>query len=286
MKYRVLYYGNCQSGALASFIKLDPNEYKVIDVLCHKTPYTKDEFIQLLQSSDIVITQPISDGYRDVDYLSSSFVIENCPGRVIIFDSCWFDFYYPDLHYKLQTNGQIISHPHDYHYHSLIEKCYIAGKPIPFFITESVENASFLSREELEERAEKSLQELEKRYHHSLSIYATPTSGKVQVVTMVDYIRENYKKVLLFYSVNHPTKYLFQVLAERILNVSNIPFNSWSIAQHVDPLNGYRGILYRCVRDIVDFDTTQYSPYCLEETDVDTIAHKYIQAYTSQNIQF
>ena len=58
------------------------------------------------------------------------------------------------------------------------------------------------------------------------------------------------------------------------------------IRKDMDPLDMDRSILYRCVRDVVELDTTHHTPCHFGSTDVHDIAHMFIQSYDSQNIKF
>ena len=92
---KVLFYGNCQAGAIQKILSLDDSEY----ISCHKTNYDKTTFTNKLKEFDVIIAQPTSENYRNKDYLSTRYIVDNrkkgC--QIILFDSCYFNFYYFDL---------------------------------------------------------------------------------------------------------------------------------------------------------------------------------------------
>ena len=125
----------------------------------------EEEFKTLINTCDIIITQPISDNYRDKTYLSTSYILQhkNSNTKVIIFDSCHFEFYYFDLSYKWLSKDSLLSKPIDYHYNEMIN-CFKNNKDVDYYIDHFVNNIDLKSSKELEELANKRLQELHNRY--------------------------------------------------------------------------------------------------------------------------
>ena len=117
----ILFYGNCQLTAIYKTLNLS-NNYKQYNICCWATDYNKEQFTNIINCCDIIITQPINDNYRDQEHLSTSYIINNSKNncKIIIIDSCHFDFYYIDLTYKF-FNNEILKIPHDYHYDNIID---------------------------------------------------------------------------------------------------------------------------------------------------------------------
>ena len=88
----ILFYGNCQLYGVLKTLNLD-NTYNIFDIPCWRENIDNKYFTDIINKCDIIITQPINDNYRDVDYLSTSYIIKhkksNC--KLIIFDSCVFN---------------------------------------------------------------------------------------------------------------------------------------------------------------------------------------------------
>lgn len=244
----VLIFGNCQANAISKTMNLDKDHYEIYVELCYLTKIEKEEFTNIITKCDIIITQPISDNYRDVDYLNTSYIIENARENcnIFIFDSCYFDLYYPDLSY-IEYNSSRIKQPIDYHYKHMID-CYKNNVPIKQYIKDYVNNENFLSYEELELIANDNFDRLKKR---SMSYIEKYSKENVLFITTYEYIYENYKDKLLFYSVNHPTKYLLQYICEMIIGHLQIEN---TINYELELLNNTKCILYKCIQKIVNFD--------------------------------
>jgi len=254
--------------------------YNVKNIPCFLDNIEKNYFLTEIKKADIIITQPINSNYRDTDYLHTEFILENCrkTTKVIIFPSLYFDFYYIDLVYK-SINNEILKIPSDYHYNNLIE-CYKNKLDKQSFIENYVNNIDYKNIDELEKIANDSLKELEKR-ENEMKKYNTI------IITVSGYIRENYKKKLLFYSMNHPTKYLLQFISIKILN--ELYVNNITINLDIDPLySSDRGILYKCIQKIIEFNINNYTPQlCKHNTnDINKIVDIYYDTYDKNNISW
>jgi len=262
----LLFYGNCQVWAIKETLNL-PSIHSEI-VMCWDTTLDENHMKELIQKADIIITQPIQDNYRNLPYLSSSYMIQNArpTTKIIMFDSCYFDFYYVDLTYKM-INGKMLEAPHDYHYTSMIEN--YKQLSVDTYIEKYIENPTLFTPEQLEQRAETSLQELYRRYLQTKELYPT-----VWVITSYEFIRDHYKDQLLFYSMNHPTNYVFQNLCDQInaLLQWNHPINL-----ETDVLSVTKCILYACVQPLVRFKLT--NPKLGELTNVKDIVQLYFDTY-------
>jgi hypothetical protein len=273
-KMKILIYTNCQGWAIKETLGVDPQMHTTTYIPCHDTDIINDEFTKLVRESDIIITQPIRDNYREKTYLSTSYIIENAKHdcKIILFDSCHFEFYHFDLTYKW-SNGSIFDKPCHYHYNGVIDT-YRKKLPIQHYIDQYVNNPLLKSREELEELARSSLAELKRRYEKSCDNYGK--NSNVTIISTHDYIRDNYKDKLLFYSMNHPTKHLIQYICKEIRNMLPISCN---INYSIDTLDNYRGILYKCLQSAVNFKIEDHTSLTLSKTSVSDIAKIYYDAY-------
>ena len=80
--------------------------------------------------------------------------------------------------------------------------------------------------------------------------------------------------------MNHPTKYLFQYICKIILNELN--FDTTFINLNVDPLfHNERGILYKCIQNVVHFNINEYTPQLSKYNlnDINQIVEKYYNTY-------
>jgi hypothetical protein len=268
----ILFYGNCQTYSVLKTLNLDKT-YSIFHIECWKEIIDQTYFTDIIKKCDIIITQPINDNYRDVDYLSTSYIIKNkkinC--KIIIFDSCYFNFYYFDLTYKM-FNNNLMRKPIDYHYNAMIE-CYSDNKSIDYYITNFVNNVDLKSSDELETIAETSLKELQNKHNNNKEKY---NDENMYVIGTYEYIKNNYKDKLLFYSMNHPTKYVIQFICEKIIDILNIKNN---INYNIDTLNNPKCILYKCIYKNVNFDINNHSPLTLGINNIENITQLYYDTY-------
>jgi hypothetical protein len=274
----ILLYGNCQLYAILKTLNLS-KKYNVVNIECWKKHIDKQEFTNIINKCNVIITQPINDAYRDVDYLSTSYIIKNKkPGcKLIIFDSCHFDFYYFDLTYKM-FNNDVLHKPSDYHYHKMIE-CYNNKHSIKYYITNFVNNLDLKSSEELETIAQNSLNELQNRNKKNKEKYS---DENMYVIGIGEYIKNNYKDKLLFYSMNHPTKYVIQFICEKIIDILQIDN---SIDYNIDVLSATKCILYKCISKNVNFDINDHNPLTSGIQDINKITHLYYSTYKEIRFQ-
>jgi len=273
MLTNVLFYGNCQVNAILKTLNLS-HQYNIYHIPCYKDNIDKEYFTNIIINSDIIIAQPTNDNYRNLTYLSTSYIKQHKKSecKLIIIDSCFFNFYYFDLTYTKFNNNLLYKQIH-YHYNKMIE-CYNNDKSIEYYITNFVNNFDLKSSEELEELANNSLIELHKRYINNKEKY---TDNNVYIITTYEYIKENYKNKLLFYSMNHPTKYVIQYICEKIIDILQIQN---TINYDLDALSSPKCMLYKCISKIVNFDINTHTALALNKTDINDITQLYYDTYT------
>jgi hypothetical protein len=285
MKKNIFFYGNCQTGAIKDIIINSIFNYNIIVVPCFGDIVSKEKFLSYIKQADIIITQPIHPNYRETDYLHTEFILENAnPNtKIIIFPSLYFNFYYFDYGYKYLKNNELLREPADYHYYGLIE-CHLNKKPVENFINDYVNNINLKSKFELEDIANDSIHELIKR-ENEMQNYKNICD--CFIITCSDFISNNYKNKLLFFSVNHPTKFVFHDIAIKIINYLNLPEK---IDYSIDPLYfNQRGILYKCIQNVVNFnlDNSEHKPHLYDyklENSIDII-QKYYDTYNNIDLK-
>lgn len=279
----ILFYGNCQTGSLIQFIEYYLKQYNIKNISCWSESIEKDYFIKEIKKADIIITQPISPNYRSVDYLNTEFILNNCKktAKIIIFPSLHFDFYYMDLIYKF-VNNDVLHEPSDYHYGKLIE-CYKTNLDQEYFIDNYINNPDYKNIDELENIANESLIELTRR---EMLMEEYNNIYPITIIKASNFIRCNYKKQLLFYSMNHPTKYLLQYICKKILQ--ELGENDKFIDLIIDPLFlSDRGIFYKCVQKAVEFNINDYTPQLskFKANNINQIVRIYYDTYDKLNIR-
>lgn len=273
----ILLYGNCQMDAIKKTLNLPTDLYNLTVLLCFSTDIDRNNYLDIIKNSDIIITQPIQDNYRDVDYLSTNFIINNSKDstKIIIVNSAYFNFYYFDLTYTY-FNEKLLQTPTDYHYNKMIE-CYKNNFSEDYYIENYVNNANLKTKEELENMVSNSLNELKIRYENSKEKYSIKN---VFFIPLYEFINKNYKDQLLFYSMNHPTKYVIQYICLEIIHYLEIHN---SINFDIDIFNFMKCILYKCIQKQVNFDINEYTPSMMNKTNSNEITKLYYSAYNKIN---
>ena len=102
-------------------------------------------------------------------------------------------------------------------------------------------------------------------------------------ICVADFIEENYKDKLLFYSMNHPTKYVIEYICEKIfkrLNIKN------TIDYNMDVLNTEKCIIYKCMQSVVNFDINKHElKMCGATTDIASLTKRFYDVYSRTDIK-
>jgi hypothetical protein len=277
---KVFFYGNCQIASINTILSI--NKGLKQSLLPCWQDFTKEEFLDLIKSSDVIITQPIRKNYKEKDYTHTEFILENSnrDTKIIIVPSLYFNFYYFDLTYKFfkeESDKKPLKDPSDYHYHSII-KSYNNNEKIKSVFENYIDNENLKSKDELEGIADQSIKELISR---EIEMLKYKDIRDCSIVTISDFIKNNYKKKLLFYSMNHPSKHVFHHVVDQIKKVLNIDENN-----EVDPLrDDYRGILYRCIQKVVEFNIEEEKPKLLDINDPRMIVEQYYKTYDDKKLR-
>ena len=282
MSINILFYGNCQCNAIRLVLNL-PSKYNIFSIECFSTNIESNEFTNIIKKSNIIITQPIHDNYRNKDYLSTKYIInnKNSDCKIILFNPLYFNYYYFDLNYKKINNDEILKTPIDYHYNYMITS-YKLNLPIEKYFEYYVDNMYYKNNDDLDKLAKESLNELDNRYQIMINEYVNNNSNIIPIY-ITDFIKNNYKEILLFYSMNHPSKYLFHFMTHEIIKILNIEN---TIDYNIDPLNNPKCILYKCIQNSVNFDINEHQSVTLDKNGNYEITKLYFESYKDNNIQF
>jgi len=282
MSINILFYGNCQCNAIKLILNL-PSKYNIFSIECFSTNIESDEFTNIIKKSNIIITQPIHDNYRNKDYLSTKYIINNKNNdcKIILFNPLYFNYYYFDLNYKKINNDEILKTPIDYHYNDMITS-YKLNLPIEKYFEYYVDNIYYKNNDDLTKIANESLDELDNRYQIMINEYVNNNSNIIPIY-ITDFIKNNYKEILLFYSMNHPSKYLFHFITHEIIKILNIEN---TIDYNIDPLDNPKCILYKCIQNSVNFDINDHQSVTLNKNGNYEITKLYFESYKDNNIQF
>ena len=274
----VLFYGNCQMVAIKETLNLYEKIYNQIVIECFNTNVTEEEMKYCVNNADVIIIQPVQDNYRGKDYLSTTYIIYHSKPEciIILLNSCFFDFYHFDTK---SINQDYIVTP--YHNISLYQ-CYKTNKTIEHYMYHFAKNIHLKTKKELESIAKDSLKELERRYNLMLLHKQYSPEKKIYSVFIVDYIKNNYKDKLLFYTPNHPSKFLLQYICENIVDILNIPN---SIDYIVDLFDHTKCILNKCIENVVNFHVKDHLPLINGINSLEDLCHLYYDIYDNNDIQ-
>lgn len=279
---KIICYGNCQAGAVSQYLnKLCPNDI-IKYYCCFYDNIVNDELDNLykdLIDVDILITQPINDHYKNNDLLSTTSIINHCnkTATVIMFQSLFFEFYYPDLTY-LVKNDEMLRIPIDYHYKHIIAS-YNASNNNNDAIDNYVNKYNDLnlySAEYLNNLAINSITESNNRHQNVVNKYGI--LRKINFIDVTNFIENNYKTQLLFYSMNHPTKYLLIEVMTNICNIIGI--DDKLINVNFDPIDNVKCILYKCIQNVVTFNIDENLPLTKNKSTLDELCKLYFDIYS------
>jgi len=266
----ILFYGNCQLECIKNTMNLPSTMCTNTFIPCFSTLLSEIEFDDILKQSDIVITQPICDNYRDKYYLASNYVVNKCKeGAIVIFvNNCHFDFYYLDLIYDKS----------DKYSHTCMMDCIEKNLGVDYYRQKYVENDDLKSVDELQVILDSTLMSL-KNHYESMLQYKKPYT---HFINIIPFIEENFKEKLLFYTFNHPSKHLLQFIALEIVKILNLPN---TINRQLDHFSLDRYILYSCIQKIVHFDVEQCKPFIHGNSDLNTIYNSYMKSNEEEEKQ-
>jgi len=161
-------------------------------------------------------------------------------------------------------------------------ECYNNEHSIDYYIDNFVNNLDLKSIEEFETIAVDSLNELYNRYIINNKKYNDNNDNNIYIISIHEYIKQNYKEKLLFYSKNHPTKYVIQYICHEIIKYLQIKN---TINYDIDVLNNPKCILYKCISKNVNFDINNHNALTLNNTDINKITKLYYDIYKKLGVK-
>lgn len=254
--------GNCQT-ALRYFLfsnKIFNEQYKYVQLPPVHTINAADIIFNIIGDIDLLVIQPIHNNYKGMyDFGTYNIVSKTKPScKIILFPSLHLSFYYPNCTYIRHKNNSILQNPIDYHDINLIRLCkeYTSFDTITSEFKKVINTISEKDIDSTNTLFQYSINDLEKRENEYESFIPTDCADRTTIIKSSEFIINNYKNQLLFYSMNHPTKYMFQYICNEILTSLNIDLESYS--ESIDPLL-YNAvpILYKFIGKIVEFDISE-----------------------------
>ena len=205
--------GNCVTGVMPDFLKTCQkfNDNYVINILqpVHlvQSEQQIEDFLKAIKNCDVFFTQPVGgEKYikRGIDTASIKSILKP-DTQIFTMPVPYFTGYFPEQFYLHDENGNVgycEGLPSPYH-NKFILYGYV-NKRSPQEILDLLYSENI--NQNVEQIAQQSINELQNR-------------EKELNFTISDFIAENYKKQRLFYTLNHPTKFLLFYMAKKIMSV-------------------------------------------------------------------
>ncbi len=218
--------GNCQASQLASTLMLSVEFADNFDIVrfppVHKISEIKvRELHELLPSVDLLISQPISENYRkNIGLGTKTLQSKLCRGALITWPVVYWDAYNPELFYFKDKNNLTVTDEFDYH-HYFIFKNYLEKRSIKEVADTFFDHGKNIL---LQSTADAGLSNLARK-------------EKDLDIKVSQYIRDNYKDNLLFFTYNHPAQKIILFIAFQILKKMNLNFDPEALLIKKDGLN-------------------------------------------------
>ncbi|MDF2054912.1 WcbI family polysaccharide biosynthesis putative acetyltransferase [Priestia megaterium] len=206
MKKICIVYGNCQITPIREYLMSSSSFnsiYTMIEVppvhLCNRETGLEKQYMDNLSKCDLFIYQPVGETFSY--YLSTNYILSKLPDSCICisFPISYFTGYHPQ-----DVRGKIIPYAD-----KNIIKLLNEGKSKDEIIS-ILSDDNFYSFQQVKTNLDETLQELKRR-------------DVILDITLDDFIAKNYRKINLFYTVNHPSYYITRYLAIKILNKLGLP---------------------------------------------------------------
>jgi len=284
--------GNCQADALSHFLLSNETFKSRYEYIVYKPIFVMTEeeldvlYRDILPQLDLIIIQPISENYNN-NYKYSTKSILNSVNKwciKILFPSLFFDYYHPFNIYITDPNnsGWKLGEPYDYHDKNILKFFteFLSEDEAINKYYETIYNPDLLTEHFFTEKLLKNINTLKEREMK----YTDYCTEDTQIINSSSFIMEYYDKILLFYTINHPTKYLFYYIANYCLIYLNIALETYP--DDIDPLKGLIMPVYMCLQKCVKFDISHYFNFRHFEIildDKDTIK-KYYDGYRKTDL--
>ena len=303
MKNNILFYGSCQNFHLyendlygRSFLRESLNNFNVTAIRCYETDISESDFNEIVKNSDYIITLPISENYRDKNYLSFKYILENVKEtcKIIVFAPLDFDLYFFDQINSFYHNQQLLTQPSTFHFKTLFDY-FRNGKSIKNFLDECFYNENFKNSEDFESILNYNLTETKKR--EDLALKLMSNRDNCYLIPIRQFFMDKHKNFILHNTHNHPSSITLIYIAEYILNIIEMDTNK--IDRQTDPFSYCTEIygnkqsypLYSCVKKYLNFDTSDYKS-CFYGTlnegnkliDIKDACEIYYESYKNLNL--
>lgn len=205
----IVVVGNCQARPVATLLREMSHSISTVDsIIVHLSgDDTREADEVLLENADLILTQPVDDGYRAA-HLTTSRLISQFSERVFTWPNIFFTGQCPDLVTLTRHDGAVVKGPLETYHSAAVLKAWLMGKTVN-------ETVAYVRTElpwgeaELQDSIDVSMQTLRER-EQGLS------------VSISDFIESNLQRQRLFFTFNHPSLYVLIELCRRLCIQSGI----------------------------------------------------------------
>lgn len=244
--------GNCQIGAIKQYLthcKKFTNDYLILDIpLVYNINSTNIKIFdskKVFDICDLIISQPISDKNKFSEKASNEYLfnIVNIDCKKVLITKASFTGYH--IQYTNAVNnlskvaGKAVITYGDKFINEFIERGYSRN-----IISELLKSRNLLSEKQIRENFD----------------YAFKKSFEMERecdVKIMDFVYENYKNEILYYSFNHPKDKVIKYLAVRLLEYlgyKNAEFYGENFIEALDIMSNQQQPVYPCVYDYLGIE--------------------------------
>jgi len=202
--------GNCQAIPISSMIESKTKKIHIDDTIIAHAYIHNDLLYKILDNTDIIITQNISEKFHGINTSSLQYKYKE---KIIKILNLYYTGFHADWCYFPLVNGIRLRGPMgDYHNKTII-KSFIEGANTHEALNRYL---SPLYNEIYTDDPKKSLKILKEK-------------EKSVDIKMVDFLYNEVDRIVCFHTFNHPKKYILNEEINRILNFIKIPITEFSL---------------------------------------------------------
>jgi len=281
---KILFLGSCQVNVLREFFHQGKFSFEVINQ--SKQVYNSndediDYLYKILPEIDVLVLQPVGGNYKSPDQkrhdtgaLSSKNIIskvkKDC--KVIFVPVMYYKGYIPQIIrpglfkdsilHNIDINLLRIYYKHRYENANKDD-----SKIINDFIN-IVNDTNFYNTNLIQKTIDESLQSIKVREENIIKEHIN-NNDNIYLISVYESMKNNYKDKLLFRTINHPTKELYEYAFDELLNLLDLKINN---VIKCDPHSDDKTIIYSSVSKLLNFD-------CSCEKHIEDYAKLYISNF-------
>lgn len=248
---KILVIGNCQARPLAQILTSDGTNTSLDPIILHLAKdIDAEHHLAAMDEADLILAQYTAPTFKPT-HLEMRRVKNQFPQKTLAWPNIFYAGQHPYLRYVTHLDQGRISGPLDvYHDLRLLRDWYVERVgDCPFAIPASQDAV----------------------HHHSMKEFMDREAGCD--VSIADLIEENHTARPLFFTFNHPTRWLLEQLAAKIAEKAGFRFDAsaFTVPEPLGRISPPRGVLNKALEPEkyqgVDVDHDGSGPVSLVEYD-------------------